>query len=157
MKHAAGCLAAFFGEYEMTVVKRNGLRRKALAMAVAACFAGRVAYANPVGPVVVNGQAAFATRGNVLTVTNSFDPSHAPAFAQIEGLVVDEGISFVDLKATLIHFARRFFSPDTAVRFRPSYFPFTEPSAEMDVGCQLCGGKGCSGRTCQAISNVESW
>ena len=55
----------------MTVVKRNGLRRKALAMAVAACFAGRVAYANPVGPVVVNGQAAFATRGNVLTVTNS--------------------------------------------------------------------------------------
>ena len=75
---------------------------------------------------------------------DTFDPSHAPAFAQIEGLVVDEGISFVDLKATLIHFARRFFSPDTAVRFRPSYFPFTEPSAEMDVGCQLCGGKGCS-------------
>jgi phenylalanyl-tRNA synthetase alpha chain len=75
---------------------------------------------------------------------DTFDPSHAPAFAQIEGLVVDEGISFVDLKSTLIHFARRFFTPETAVRFRPSYFPFTEPSAEMDVGCQLCGGMGCS-------------
>lgn len=75
---------------------------------------------------------------------DTFDASHAPAFGQIEGLVVDEGISFVDLKATLIHFARRFFTPDTAVRFRPSYFPFTEPSAEMDVSCQLCGGKGCS-------------
>lgn len=74
---------------------------------------------------------------------DTFDASHAPAFGQIEGLVVDEGISFVDLKATLIHFARRFFTADTAVRFRPSYFPFTEPSAEMDVGCQLCGGKGC--------------
>jgi phenylalanyl-tRNA synthetase alpha chain len=73
-----------------------------------------------------------------------FDPSHAPAFLQVEGLAVDEGISFVDLKATLTHFARRFFSPRTAVRFRPSYFPFTEPSAEMDVECQLCGGAGCA-------------
>ena len=72
-----------------------------------------------------------------------FDPSHAPAFLQIEGLAVDEGISFVDLKGTLAHFARRFFSPTTKVRFRPSYFPFTEPSAEMDVECQLCGGAGC--------------
>ena len=75
---------------------------------------------------------------------DTFDPSHAPAFAQIEGLVVDEGISFVDLKATLVHFARRFFAPEVGVRFRPSYFPFTEPSAEMDVACQLCGGKGCA-------------
>jgi len=75
---------------------------------------------------------------------DTFDPSHAPAFAQIEGLVVDEGISFVDLKATLVHFARRFFAPEVGVRFRPSYFPFTEPSAEMDIACQLCGGKGCA-------------
>jgi len=73
-----------------------------------------------------------------------FDASHAPAFEQIEGLAVDEGVSFVDLKATLTHFARRFFGPDTRTRFRPSYFPFTEPSAEMDVECQLCHGKGCS-------------
>jgi phenylalanyl-tRNA synthetase alpha chain len=72
-----------------------------------------------------------------------FDASHAPAFSQIEGLAVDEGISFVDLKATLIHFAHQFFSPATKVRFRPSFFPFTEPSAEMDVECQLCHGSGC--------------
>jgi phenylalanyl-tRNA synthetase alpha chain len=73
-----------------------------------------------------------------------FDASHAPAFAQVEGLAVDEGISFVDLKATLTHFARKFFGGETRTRFRPSYFPFTEPSAEMDVECQLCHGKGCS-------------
>jgi len=73
-----------------------------------------------------------------------FDSSHAPAFAQLEGLAVDEGISFVDLKATLTLFARRFFGRGTRTRFRPSFFPFTEPSAEMDVECQLCGGRGCS-------------
>jgi phenylalanyl-tRNA synthetase alpha chain len=72
-----------------------------------------------------------------------FDASHAPAFSQIEGLAVDEGISFVDLKATLVHFAHQFFTPTTKVRFRPSFFPFTEPSAEMDVECQLCHGTGC--------------
>ena len=72
-----------------------------------------------------------------------FDASHAPAFAQIEGLAVDEGISFVDLKATLTHFAQKFFGK-TRTRFRPSYFPFTEPSAEMDVECRLCSGAGCS-------------
>jgi phenylalanyl-tRNA synthetase alpha chain len=72
-----------------------------------------------------------------------FDASHAPGFAQIEGLAVDEGIGFVDLKGTLAHFARRFLGAETRVRFRPSYFPFTEPSAEMDVGCRFCGGQGC--------------
>ncbi len=74
---------------------------------------------------------------------DSFDASHAPVFHQIEGLAVDEGISFVDLKATLAHFAHEFFGSKTAVRFRPSFFPFTEPSAEMDVSCGVCGGKGC--------------
>jgi phenylalanyl-tRNA synthetase alpha chain len=73
-----------------------------------------------------------------------FDASHSPVFEQIEGLAVDEGITFVDLKATLATFARRIFSRDTRVRFRPSYFPFTEPSAEMDVECQFCKGTGCS-------------
>lgn len=73
-----------------------------------------------------------------------FDASHSPVFEQIEGFAVDEGITFVDLKATLAAFARRIFSPDTKVRFRPSYFPFTEPSAEMDVQCQICGGGGCA-------------
>jgi phenylalanyl-tRNA synthetase alpha chain len=71
-----------------------------------------------------------------------FDASHAPMFAQIEGLCVDEGISFVDLKAMLTNFAQRFFG-SARTRFRPSYFPFTEPSAEMDVECQLCRGAGC--------------
>lgn len=72
-----------------------------------------------------------------------FDAAHAPVFSQVEGLAVDEGITFVDLKATLTHFARRFFAPGVMVRFRPSFFPFTEPSAEMDVQCQVCGGPGC--------------
>jgi len=73
-----------------------------------------------------------------------FDASHAPGFAQIEGLAVDEGIGFVDLKATLTHFAHRFYGEGRTVRFRPSFFPFTEPSAEMDVQCGVCGGDGCS-------------
>jgi len=64
---------------------------------------------------------------------DTYDATHTPAFAQIEGLVVDEGITFVDFKATLAEFARRFWGPGTKVRFRPSYFPFTEPSAEVDV------------------------
>jgi len=71
-----------------------------------------------------------------------FDASHAPMFSQIEGLAIDERTSFVDLKATLTHFAQRFFGA-TRTRFRPSYFPFTEPSAEMDVSCVLCKGAGC--------------
>ena len=72
-----------------------------------------------------------------------FDASHAPMFSQIEGLAVDEGIGFVDLKATLTQFANRFFGK-TRTRFRPSFFPFTEPSAEMDVECQICHGSGCA-------------
>ncbi len=68
---------------------------------------------------------------------DTYDATHTPAFAQIEGLVVDEGITFVDFKATLAEFARRFWGPGTKVRFRPSYFPFTEPSAEVDVKRQL--------------------
>lgn len=72
-----------------------------------------------------------------------FDASHAPAFAQIEGLAVDEGIGLVDLKATLTQFVHQFFSRTTKVRFRPSYFPFTEPSGELDVECQVCHGSGC--------------
>ena len=64
---------------------------------------------------------------------DSYDATHTPAFAQIEGLVVDEGITFVDFKATLAEFARQFWGPGTKVRFRPSFFPFTEPSAEVDV------------------------
>ncbi len=65
-------------------------------------------------------------------------------FHQVEGLYVDENVSFLDLKQTLLHFAREFYGPQTQVRFRPSYFPFTEPSAEVDVTCSICGGKGCN-------------
>ena len=64
---------------------------------------------------------------------DTYDATHTPAFMQIEGLVVDEGITFVDFKATLGEFARRYWGPDTEIRFRPSFFPFTEPSAEVDV------------------------
>ena len=73
-----------------------------------------------------------------------FDASHAPVFHQVEGLVVDEGITFVDLKAAITFFARRFLAPGVRVRFRPSFFPFTEPSAEVDVGCPQCDGSGCA-------------
>ena len=64
-------------------------------------------------------------------------------FHQIEALYIDKNISFADLKQTLLFFAREMFGPDTQIRLRPSYFPFTEPSAEMDISCHLCGGKGC--------------
>jgi phenylalanyl-tRNA synthetase alpha chain len=84
---------------------------------------------------------------------DAFDASHAPVFEQIEGLAVDEGISFVDLKATLSHFARRFFAADTVVRFHPSFFPFTEPSADMSVRCTVCGGAGCP--TCKHSGWME--
>lgn len=65
-------------------------------------------------------------------------------FHQVEALYVDENVSFADLRQTLLYFARQMFGPDTKIRLRPSYFPFTEPSAEMDISCNLCGGKGCS-------------
>jgi phenylalanyl-tRNA synthetase alpha chain len=65
-------------------------------------------------------------------------------FHQVEGLYIDENVSFADLKQTLLYFAREMFGKETEIRLRPSYFPFTEPSAEMDVSCRLCGGKGCN-------------
>lgn len=65
-------------------------------------------------------------------------------FHQVEGLYVDKGVSFADLKQTLLYFAREMFGADTEIRLRPSYFPFTEPSAEMDISCKICGGKGCA-------------
>ena len=78
---------------------------------------------------------------------DSFDPSHAPAFEQIEGLAVDEGVDFVEFRAAIEHFVHHFFGPATKSRFRPSFYPFTEPSAEVDVSCTVCGGSGCS--TCK--------
>jgi phenylalanyl-tRNA synthetase alpha chain len=81
------------------------------------------------------------------------DITHTPMFHQVEGLVVDEGISFADLKGTVTDFVQRFFEKDLAVRFRPSYFPFTEPSAEVDVECVQCRGQGC--RTCSQTGWIE--
>jgi len=65
-------------------------------------------------------------------------------FHQVEGLYIDENVSFADLKQTLLFFAREMFGKETEIRLRPSYFPFTEPSAELDVSCKICGGKGCN-------------
>src|SRR5574344_615906 len=65
-------------------------------------------------------------------------------FHQVEGLYIDKNVSFADLKQALLYFAKEMFGEDTQIRLRPSYFPFTEPSAEMDISCDLCGGKGCS-------------
>ncbi len=80
---------------------------------------------------------------------SDYDQTHSPMFHQVEGLCVDEGITFADLKGTLAAFARAYFGPGTRTRFRPSYFPFTEPSAEVDVSCSICGGSGRKdGRRC---------
>ncbi|MDA8388225.1 MAG: phenylalanine--tRNA ligase subunit alpha [Nitrospiraceae bacterium] len=81
------------------------------------------------------------------------DVSHTPMFHQIEGFMVAEDVSFSHLKAVLESFLHRIFSPDVPVRFRPSYFPFTEPSAEVDIGCIFCKGTGC--RTCKGTGWIE--
>ncbi len=81
------------------------------------------------------------------------DASHSPFFHQVEGLVVDKNISFADLKGVIATFARKMFGRDVKIRFRPSFFPFTEPSAEYDFTCMICGGKGC--RTCKGTGWLE--
>jgi len=75
---------------------------------------------------------------------DDLDLTHSPAFGQIEGLAVGEGLSLSHLKGTLLAFARQTFSPDTRIRFRPSFFPYTEPSAEIDLSCWQCDGAGCA-------------
>jgi phenylalanyl-tRNA synthetase alpha chain len=72
-----------------------------------------------------------------------FDPTHSPMFHQVEGLLVDKGITFADLKGVLTIFVHQMFGKETKLRFRPSFFPFTEPSAEVDIQCVMCSGKGC--------------
>lgn len=85
--------------------------------------------------------------------SDEVDATHSPSFHQIEGLVIDKNITFADLKGTLAEFAKELFGPDTKVKFRPHYFPFTEPSAELDVSCYKCGGKGC--RFCKGEGWIE--
>ncbi|MEW6684854.1 MAG: phenylalanine--tRNA ligase subunit alpha [Candidatus Edwardsbacteria bacterium] len=84
---------------------------------------------------------------------DAIDASHLPMFHQVEGLYVDKNVTFADLKATLIAFARAILGEEVRVRFRPHFFPFTEPSAEYDFSCIICGGKGC--RSCQNTGWME--
>ena len=81
------------------------------------------------------------------------DATHSPSFHQVEGLVIDKNVTFADLKGTLAEFAKQLFGPETKTKFRPHHFPFTEPSAEMDVSCFKCGGKGC--RFCKGEGWIE--
>jgi len=81
------------------------------------------------------------------------DATHSPMFHQVEGLVVDEGITMADLKGVLDSFAKQMFGSETKTKFRPHHFPFTEPSAEMDVSCFKCGGRGC--RVCKGSGWIE--
>lgn len=85
--------------------------------------------------------------------SDEVDATHSPSFHQIEGLVIDKNITLADLKGTLAEFARELFGEETKVKFRPHHFPFTEPSAEMDVTCFKCGGKGC--RFCKGEGWIE--
>ncbi len=85
--------------------------------------------------------------------SDEVDATHSPCFHQVEGLLIDEHVSFSDLKGTLAQFARELFGEDTKVKFRPHHFPFTEPSAEMDVSCFKCHGKGC--RFCKGEGWIE--
>ena len=85
--------------------------------------------------------------------SDEVDATHSPSSHQIEGLVIDKGITFADLKGTLDVFAKELFGPDTKTKFRPHHFPFTEPSAEVDVSCFKCGGKGC--RFCKGEGWIE--
>lgn len=85
--------------------------------------------------------------------SDEVDATHSPSFNQIEGLVIDKNITFADLKGTLAEFAKELFGEETKVKFRPHHFPFTEPSAEMDVSCYKCGGKGC--RFCKGSGWIE--
>ncbi len=87
--------------------------------------------------------------------TDTVDATHLPVFHQIEGLAVDSDIRFGDLKGTLLHFAREFFGPQTTVRLRPSFFPFTEPSAELDVSCFACDGGEAGCRVCGGAGWLE--
>ncbi len=120
---------------------------------------GRLLLRTQMSPVQIRFMRAQAGRLPVRMVApgrvyrRDDDATHSPMFHQCEGLLVDHGISFAHLKGVLSALAHRLFGPSTRIRFRPSYFPFTEPSVEVDVGCTLCNGHGC--RTCKQSGWVE--
>lgn len=103
--------------------------------------------------VMEKGKAPFRVIASGRVYRCDSDLTHTPMFHQVEGLLVDENVSFADLKGTLDDFLRNFFERDLRVRFRPSYFPFTEPSAEVDIECVHCSGKGC--RVCKQSGWLE--
>jgi len=108
-------------------------------------------------PVQVRSMKKYAPPLSVIAPGKVFrcdaDVTHSPMFHQIEGFSVDKGLTFGDLKGTLDHFIHRLYGADTKTRFRPSYFPFTEPSAEVDVSCVICNGDGC--RICKGTGWLE--
>jgi phenylalanyl-tRNA synthetase alpha chain len=87
---------------------------------------------------------------------DELDPTHSPMFQQVEGFMVDERVTFADLKGVLVHFLRRLFGPETGVRFRPSFFPFTEPSAEIDIACVACAAAGAPDPACR-VCRGHGW
>jgi phenylalanyl-tRNA synthetase alpha chain len=121
--------------------------------------AGQILLRAHTSPVQVRYMRAFAPRLPVRVIApgrvyrRDDDATHSPMFHQVEGLLVDRGVSFAHLKGVLGEFARRLYGPRTSIRLRPSYFPFTEPSAEVDVSCVFCGGAGC--RTCNGSGWIE--
>src|SRR3954468_24385097 len=102
---------------------------------------------------MLGGKPPFAVIAPGRVYRNDHDVTHSPMFHQVEGLVVDEGITFANMKAMLHGFLEAFFERDLKMRLRPSYFPFTEPSAEVDMSCVLCAGAGC--RVCQQTGWLE--
>ena len=101
----------------------------------------------------INKDIVLRTQTSSVQARVMVDATHSPSFHQIEGLVIDKNVSFADLKGTLEVFAKELFGPETKTKFRPHHFPFTEPSAEVDVSCFKCGGKGC--RFCKGSGWIE--
>lgn len=97
---------------------------------------------------------AVAVPGRVFRA-DAVDATHSPVFHQVEGLLVDEGVTMADLRGTLLAFARAMFGPDRDIRLRPSMFPFTEPSAEVDVSCGFCRSDGGACRVCSGTGWIE--
>jgi len=105
--------------------------------------------------LVADGRGIYVVCPGKTFRTDELDATHTPVFHQIEGLAVDKGLTMANLKGTLDHFARAMFGPDAVTRLRPSYFPFTEPSAEMDLRCFVCGGDDAACRTCSGTGWIE--
>jgi phenylalanyl-tRNA synthetase alpha chain len=105
--------------------------------------------------LVAQGRGVYVVCPGKTFRSEELDATPTPVFYQIEGLAIDKGLTMAHLKGTLDHFARAMFGPDAVTRLRPSYFPFTEPSAEMDLRCFVCGGDDPGCRTCSGTGWIE--